>query len=228
MFLGQEILWKQMWEALHADTKFPGLSSESQDGGEFTRESGDIYARQETLKRSLLEVAASHEDTTSNASTSRVDASMPPAKRQLTKPSPASSIEGDKHGMSVGAIIGSALMRAGPAPRPVRPATLVLPRKITSSSVETCIKAASEISIIGQQFLLYSPMLTNSQFPFCLFTVGRMLSTHSKYHAIPITPALDTLIASLYKISARWAGPSDTLSPLEENLASAFAKCSHA
>ncbi|KAL4878463.1 fungal-specific transcription factor domain-containing protein [Aspergillus karnatakaensis] len=94
----------------------------------------------------------------------------------------------------------------------------------SSSSAETCIEAASEISIIGQQFLLYSPMLTNPQFSFCLFIAGRMLLTHSKYNSIPIPPALDTLISSLFKISARWAGPSDMNSPEKENLASVFAK----
>ncbi|KAL4869461.1 hypothetical protein BDV12DRAFT_185158 [Aspergillus spectabilis] len=94
----------------------------------------------------------------------------------------------------------------------------------SSSSAETCIEAASEISVIGQQFLLYSPMLTNPQFSFCLFIAGRMLLTHSKYNSIPIPPALDTLISSLFKISTSWAGPRDMTSPGKENLASVFAK----
>ncbi|KAL3477665.1 fungal-specific transcription factor domain-containing protein [Aspergillus californicus] len=94
----------------------------------------------------------------------------------------------------------------------------------SSSSAETCIEAASEISTIGQQFLLCSPMLTNPQFSFCLFIAGRMLLAHSKYNAAPISPALDTLIASLFEISARWAGPRDIKGPEKESLASVFAK----
>ncbi|KAL2849342.1 fungal-specific transcription factor domain-containing protein [Aspergillus pseudodeflectus] len=99
----------------------------------------------------------------------------------------------------------------------------------SSSSAETCIEAANEISMIGQQFLLYSPMLTNPQFSFCLFIAGRMLLTHAKYNghgngtsAVP--GALDTLIASLFEISGRWSGPRDVDGSEKENLASVFAK----
>lgn len=94
----------------------------------------------------------------------------------------------------------------------------------SSSSAETCIEAASDISAIGQQFLLCSSMLTNPQFSFCLFIAGRMLLTHARYNASPTPPALDTLIASLLTISARWAGPRDIHGPEKENLATVFAK----
>ncbi|KAL4751574.1 fungal-specific transcription factor domain-containing protein [Aspergillus terricola var. indicus] len=69
----------------------------------------------------------------------------------------------------------------------------------SSSSAETCIEAATEIAAFGQQFLLYTRMLTNPQFAFCLFIAGRMLLTHSRYKAIPVLETLDTLIASLLK-----------------------------
>ncbi|KAL2814519.1 fungal-specific transcription factor domain-containing protein [Aspergillus cavernicola] len=94
----------------------------------------------------------------------------------------------------------------------------------SSSSAETCIEAAFEISTIGQQFLLFSPMLTNPQFSFCLFIAGRMLLTHARYNATPIPLALGVLIASLFEISARWAGPRDIAGPEKENLATVFAK----
>ncbi|KAL2851058.1 fungal-specific transcription factor domain-containing protein [Aspergillus pseudoustus] len=94
----------------------------------------------------------------------------------------------------------------------------------SSSSAETCIEAATEISMIGQQFLIYSPMLTNPQFSFCLFIAGRMLLAHSKYNGIPVPGALDTLIASLFEISGRWAGPREVNGAEKENLASVFAK----
>ncbi|KAL3463717.1 fungal-specific transcription factor domain-containing protein [Aspergillus heterothallicus] len=94
----------------------------------------------------------------------------------------------------------------------------------SSSSAESCIEAATEISMIGQQFLLYSPMLTNPQFSFCLFIAGRMLLTHSKYNGIPVPGALDTLIASLFEISGRWAGPREVNGSEKENVASVFAK----
>ncbi|KAL2865070.1 putative C6 transcription factor [Aspergillus lucknowensis] len=94
----------------------------------------------------------------------------------------------------------------------------------SSSSAETCIEAATEISVIGQQFLLCSSMLTNPQFSFCLFIAGRMLLAHSKYNGVPIPGALDTLIASLFEISGRWTGPREVNGPETENLASVFAK----
>ncbi|KAE8312512.1 fungal-specific transcription factor domain-containing protein [Aspergillus transmontanensis] len=94
----------------------------------------------------------------------------------------------------------------------------------STSSAETCLEAASEISTIGHQFLLCSSILTNPQFSFCLFIAGRMLLTHSKYYGTPIPNSLDSLIASLFEISRRWAGPQDVHDSLKDNLASGFAK----
>lgn len=94
----------------------------------------------------------------------------------------------------------------------------------SSSSAETCIEAASEICTLSQQFLLCSPILTNPQFSFCMFIAGRMLLAHARYNAVPVPPALDTLISSLFEISARWAGPRDISGPEKGNLATVFAK----
>ncbi|KAK1139930.1 hypothetical protein N8T08_011007 [Aspergillus melleus] len=93
----------------------------------------------------------------------------------------------------------------------------------SASSAETCLEAASETARIGQQFLAYSPIFTNPQFSFCLFIAGRMLLAHSRYNQVPISPVLDTLIASLLEISQRWAGPGKATDD-EGNLASSFAK----
>lgn len=70
MFLGQEILWKQMWETLHPGAKFPGPD--------------DINPRsvpgvQQTLRRSLLQVASQEEN-------------EPPTKRRRTQ-SPSADLE---------------------------------------------------------------------------------------------------------------------------------------
>lgn len=94
----------------------------------------------------------------------------------------------------------------------------------SSSSAETCIEAASEICTLSQQFLLCSPILTNPQFSFCMFIAGRMLLAHARYNAVPVPPALDTLISSLFEVSARWAGPRDITGPEKGNLATVFAK----
>ncbi|KAJ5679910.1 hypothetical protein N7462_008154 [Penicillium macrosclerotiorum] len=94
----------------------------------------------------------------------------------------------------------------------------------SSASAETCLEAASEIATIGHQFLTFSPIFTNPQFSFCLFIAGRMLLAHARYNAIPLTPVLDTLIASLLEISHRWTGKSETSNPWDENLAAIFAE----
>ncbi|GFG23199.1 uncharacterized transcriptional regulatory protein C1683.13c [Aspergillus udagawae] len=89
------------------------------------------------------------------------------------------------------------------------------------ASAETCIEAAAEIATIGHQFLHHSPILTNPQFSFCLFIAGRMLLTHSTYTKTPVPDQLDSIVASLWETSQRWAGPN---TPGLENLASVFAK----
>ncbi|KAL4791613.1 fungal-specific transcription factor domain-containing protein [Aspergillus venezuelensis] len=100
----------------------------------------------------------------------------------------------------------------------------------SSSSAESCLQAASEISSIGQQFLAFSSMLTNPQFSFCLFIAGRMLLTHSRFYGVAIPGELDSLIRSLSEISRRWAGPQNgdcdpgPRGMKEESLASVFLK----
>lgn len=94
----------------------------------------------------------------------------------------------------------------------------------SSSSAETCIEAASEISKIAQQFLLCSPILTNPQFSFCLFIAGRMLLTHTAYNKTAIPEEFEKLISTLLQISERWAGPQSAASRSKGNLASGFAK----
>lgn len=94
----------------------------------------------------------------------------------------------------------------------------------SASSAETCLEEASEISSIGQQFLLSSPIFTNPQFSFCLFIAGRMLLAHARYNQVPIPAALDALIASLLEISQRWTGQNQPPNSQVENLAVSFAK----
>ncbi|KAL2862666.1 transcription factor domain-containing protein, partial [Aspergillus lucknowensis] len=99
MFLGQEILWKQMWETLHPNSQFPDLSSEVR-GRDGPRE--EIREQQEQLKTSLLRVAASRQ--TSVAPGAR------PVKRQRVESSVASSPEQGLNGLGVAEIIDSDLL----------------------------------------------------------------------------------------------------------------------
>jgi hypothetical protein len=101
MFLGQEILWKQMWETLHPNLKFPGTSAEEtrKEGEESARD--EIRDRQDELKRSLLQVAA----------TRKVDEQVArPVKRQRVDISVASSPEQGSNGMTAAEIIDSDLL----------------------------------------------------------------------------------------------------------------------
>lgn len=87
MFLGQEILWKQMWETLHPESKFPGVVRDTPGGPGSSTAPGSIGARQETLRRSLLQVAAAtHENEVEE---------MPQAKRQRIDRSPRPTMERD-------------------------------------------------------------------------------------------------------------------------------------
>lgn len=45
----------------------------------------------------------------------------------------------------------------------------------SSSSADTCLSAAIEITTITQQYLIHNTGLTNPQFAFCLFVSGRVL-----------------------------------------------------
>jgi hypothetical protein len=103
MFLGQEILWKQMWETLHPGSRFPGVTTEEREGDKSARD--EIRERQEELKRSLLQVAASRKDT--SAGDEQV---ARPVKRQRVDISVASSPEQGLNGMSAAEIIESDLL----------------------------------------------------------------------------------------------------------------------
>jgi hypothetical protein len=105
MFLGQEILWKQMWETLHPGSKFPGIETRETQGEGEDSARDEIRERQEELKRSLLQVAASRTDSsTGNEQVAR------PVKRQRVDISVASSPEQGSNGMSAAEIIDSDLL----------------------------------------------------------------------------------------------------------------------
>jgi hypothetical protein len=90
----------------------------------------------------------------------------------------------------------------------------------SSSSAETCLAAAVEVSIIAEKFLQNSRILTSPQFAFCLFICGRMLLAHAAYYSAPLAVSFDSIVGSLTEISGRWNGPHGTSG---SNLASKFA-----
>lgn len=102
MFLGQEILWKQMWETLHPESKFPGIVRDTPGGPDSSTEQGSICARQETLRRSLLQVAAATHGNDAEE--------MPQAKRQRLDAPPRPTMEREDHDSSAGDVIESELM----------------------------------------------------------------------------------------------------------------------
>lgn len=91
----------------------------------------------------------------------------------------------------------------------------------SSSSVETCLAAASEISTIAHQFLTCSLIPADPQFNFCLFVAGRMLLAHSEHYKQPLSHDFESLVESLQELSRRWSGPYEE--PGAQNLASRFA-----
>ena len=91
----------------------------------------------------------------------------------------------------------------------------------SASSAETCLAAATEVSIIAQKFLQGSPILTNPQFAFCLFVSGRMLLVHASYYNIQLASAFQSIVDSLWEIGRRWNGLATDLDT--DNLASKFA-----
>ncbi|KFZ17290.1 hypothetical protein V501_01820 [Pseudogymnoascus sp. VKM F-4519 (FW-2642)] len=95
----------------------------------------------------------------------------------------------------------------------------------STSSAETCLAAAMEVSIIAEKYLQDSISLTNPQFAFCLFISGRMLLAHTLHYNIPLPQEFDSLTNSLREISRRWNGPhaQDGLYDVSQNLASKFA-----
>lgn len=96
----------------------------------------------------------------------------------------------------------------------------------SASSTETCVAAASEISIIATRFLHNSTSPTNPQFELCLFISAQMLLAHSAHYNGLLEPEFDSLLESLQEIARRWAGPcsNDDETKKVENLASKFAK----
>lgn len=95
----------------------------------------------------------------------------------------------------------------------------------STSSAETCMAAAAEISIIAEKYLQGSTSLTNPQFAFCLFITGRMLLAHALHYRTELTSEFGSLINSLMEISRRWDGPHAQFGSEDkaENLASKFA-----
>jgi hypothetical protein len=92
------------------------------------------------------------------------------------------------------------------------------------SSAETCIAAATEVTIIADKYLQDSKIPTNPQFAFCLFICGRMLLAHSLHYNTVVPPELDSLTRSLKEISRRWNGPHvQGQASRTDNLASKFA-----
>ncbi|KIW04988.1 uncharacterized protein PV09_04148 [Verruconis gallopava] len=91
----------------------------------------------------------------------------------------------------------------------------------SASSAETCLAAATEVSIIAEKFLQGSPILTNPQFAFCLFVSGRVLLVHASYYNIQLSSAFQSIVDSLWEIGRRWNGLAGALDT--DNLASKFA-----
>lgn len=99
MFLGQEILWKQMWETLHPESKFPGTAIDTLGGPEAP---DSMYARQQGLRRSLLQVAAATNEGEAEE--------IPQAKRQRIDPSPNATMEHGDKSTSAEDVVQSELM----------------------------------------------------------------------------------------------------------------------
>lgn len=57
----------------------------------------------------------------------------------------------------------------------------------SSSSADTCLSAAIEITTITQQYLIHNTGLTNPQFAFCLFVSGRVLLGSSTLPPVILT-----------------------------------------
>jgi hypothetical protein len=95
----------------------------------------------------------------------------------------------------------------------------------SASSAETCIAAATEVSIIAHEFLQGFKIPTNPQFAFCLFVCGRLLLVHSAFYASDISRVFSSIVESLWEISRRWNGVTmDGGFESVENLASRFVR----
>jgi hypothetical protein len=117
MFLGQEILWKQMWQTLHPNMEFPGIpSSVGNDlgNGNGNGNGTDLRGRRDQLKNSLIDLADSHRNSDSfgiDGSSGSGDMSQPPpAKRQRRYLSPSVPEQDVPQYMTASDIIDSDLM----------------------------------------------------------------------------------------------------------------------
>lgn len=115
MFLGQEMLWKQMWQTLHPNFEFPGVPSTV--GNDLNVNGTDLRGRRDQLKNSLLDLASAHRrDSNSvgieNSSGSGDIPQPPPAKRRRRDLSPSTQeVEHDiPQYMTAGDIIESNLL----------------------------------------------------------------------------------------------------------------------
>lgn len=111
-------------------------------------------------------------------------------------------------------------------PSPIWQLTSV--RLPSSSSAETCMAAAIEVSTIADHFLRNSNFLANHQFAFCLFVCGRILLANANYLQTPLEgQPFDSLVYSLREMAARWdgkpAGGSSAGPPRSSSLAAKFA-----
>ncbi|KAL4955384.1 hypothetical protein BDW69DRAFT_182581 [Aspergillus filifer] len=89
MFLGQGVLWREMWEGLYPGRAFPGVDNENGNGN-------GIQGQKESIKRSLLQVAAEAEHSRESQPAGGEDGSSRPAKRQMTQTTiePSNSAKG--------------------------------------------------------------------------------------------------------------------------------------
>ncbi|KAL4967186.1 putative C6 transcription factor [Aspergillus stella-maris] len=110
MFLGQGVLWREMWEGVYPGRMFPGVDKENGvNGGDSGNDNGEGIQRQkESIKRSLLQVAEH-----SGSGTGRMDEqggtgdSARPTKRRMTSTELSSN---DKEPPTPTEIIESELM----------------------------------------------------------------------------------------------------------------------
>ena len=97
MFLGQGVLWREIWEGVFPGRVFPGVDNGNGNGD-------GIPGRKESIKRSLLQVAA---ETENSHDSQPGEGSARPAKRRMTAIEPPTN---DKEPFTPNQIIESELM----------------------------------------------------------------------------------------------------------------------
>jgi hypothetical protein len=96
MFIGQGILWQQMWESLHPNTSLPSSTTE--------KDSDTVGSRKNQLKETFVQLAINKRQSTSTPSPASAvqngdtDQAIPPLKRRKTEwaTSPASDVLQDE------------------------------------------------------------------------------------------------------------------------------------